>query len=177
MIMKKTLTLIYGISLALCVSSSAWAADTGRSGQLPSIDMKFVNNAMEGGRTEVQLGQMASEKATSPMVREFGQRMAVDHQKGNEELNRILTEKGITIPASTTKTTRMSDRLQNLNGADFDRAYMKDAVKDHKKDLAEFKNEAANGRDPEIRTFAAQTVPVLEEHLQMAQQAQANLPK
>ena len=175
--MKNTLTLVYGLSLTLLLSGSAWASDTGRTGQLPSIDMKFVQDAAQGGQTEVQLGQMASEKATSPAVRDFGTRMAQDHQKANDELNRILTEKGITVPTSTAKTTRMSDRLQNLNGADFDRAYMKDAVKDHKKDLAEFKNEAANGRDPEIRTFAAQTVPVLEEHLKMAQETQAGLTK
>lgn len=175
--MKTLLALFYSISLTLVLSGSAWASDTGRTGQLPSIDMKFVKNAVDDGRTEAQLGQMASEKATSPMVREFGQRMAMDHQQANVELNRILTEKGITVPTSTAKTTRMSDRLQNMNGADFDRAYMKDAVKDHKKALAEFKNEAANGRDPEIRDFAAQTVPVLEEHLHMAQQTEANLPK
>ncbi len=175
--MKKTLTLICGISLALCLSSSVRASDTGRSGQLPSIDMKFVNNATEGGRTEVQLGQMASEKAADPTVRDFGQRMVLDHQKANDELNRILTEKGITISPATAKSTRMSDRMQNMNGADFDRAYMHDMVKDHKNDLANFKNEAANGRDPEIRSFAAQSVPMLEEHLQMAEHTQANLPK
>jgi len=175
--MKKLLTLVYGLSFTLLLSGSAWASDTARTGQLPSIDMKFAQDAVQGGRNEVQLGQIAAEKATDPAVREFGQRMVNDHQKANDELNRILTEKGITIPTSTAKSTRSSGRLEDMNGADFDRAYMRDAVKDQRKDLAEFKNEAANGRDPEIRDFAARTVPVLERHLQMARQTGANLPK
>ena len=107
------------------------------------------------------------------MVRDLGTRMTQDHQRANEQLNRILTQKGITEPASTEKTTKMIDRLQNLNGADFDRAYTKDMVKDHEVDIASFKNEAANGKDSDIRSWAAQELPVLEEHLQMAQKAES----
>jgi putative membrane protein len=50
-------------------------------------------------------------------------------------------------------------------------------VRDQQKDIAEFKDEAANGRDPEIRTWAAQNVPLMEKHLQMAEQTQSNLTK
>src|SRR5215469_15914146 len=106
MLMKNTCALIYGLSLTLLLSGSAWASDTGRTGQLPSIDMKFVKNAIEGGQTEVQLGQLASEKATSPAVRDYAARMAAEHQRSNDDLNRILTEKGITVAASPAKVTR-----------------------------------------------------------------------
>jgi putative membrane protein len=54
---------------------------------------------------------------------------------------------------------------------------MQNMISDHKKDLAEFKKEAAEGKDPEIRAWAAQTVPTLEQHLQKAEQTDANLPK
>jgi putative membrane protein len=174
--MKNTLTLICGMSAALLTAGSAGAADGTRTGQLPSPDDKFVQDAVAGGKTEVQLGQMASQKATMPMVREYGTRMAQDHSKANEELNRILTEQGITEPGATEKTTRSTGRLENMNGPDFDRAYMNAMMKDHKNDIAEFKKEAANGRDPEIRDYAARTLPVLEEHLRMAKQVQANMP-
>ena len=60
---------------------------------------------------------------------------------------------------------------------DFDRSYMRETVKDHKKDIAEFKKEAANGKDPEIRDWAAQTLPALEEHLKMAEQTESTLGK
>ena len=161
--------------MALFFSGPAWAG-TGeeRSGQIPNPDEKFIENAVAGGRTEVQLGQLAADKATDPAVRDFGTRMVQDHQKANDELTRILSEKGITEPVPTEETTRMSN-LQNLSGADFDRTYMQDAIADHKEDIASFKNEADNGKDPEIRAWAAQTVPTLEEHLQMAEKAESAL--
>jgi putative membrane protein len=172
--MKNTLTFIYGITAALLLSGPAAQADPARTGQLPAPDNKFVLDAVNGGRAEVQQGQMASQKATQPAVRQFGMRMAQDHSKANDQLNRILTEQGITEP---TKTTRSTGGTESANGPDFDRAYMRDMIQDHKNDIAAFKKEAAEGRDPEIRNWAAQTLPVLEDHLRMAEQTQSNLPK
>lgn len=173
--MKNTLTIIYGVSLALALSGPAWGADGERSGQLPNPDKQFVEDAAAGGNAEVQLGQMASQKATDPAVRDFAAKMAQDHQKMDAQLTRLLAGKGITEPESTSETSSMSDQLQSQSGADFDRAYMKDMVKDHKKDLASFQNEAANGKDPEIRAWAAENVPVLEQHQQMAEKIESNL--
>jgi len=174
--MKNTLTLVCGISTALFISGSAWADGT-RTGQLPAPDDKFVQDAVAGGRMEVQMGQMASQKAASPAVRKFGERMVQDHSKADDQLNRILTEQGITAPTAMAKTTRSTGKLDSMNGPDFDQAYMNDMVKDHEKDIAEFKKEAAEGRDPEIKDFAARTLPILEEHLHVAEQTQSNLPK
>lgn len=173
--MKHTLTFIYGVSAVLLLSGTAWGADGERSGQVPNPDKAFIENAVAGGRAEVQMGHMASQKATDPAVRDFATQMTQDHQKANDQLTRILADKGITEPESTTETANMSDQLQNQSGADFDRAYMRDMVQDHQKDIAEFKNEAANGKDPEIRAWAAQTLPVLEEHLQLAEKTESNL--
>jgi putative membrane protein len=174
--MKKTLPLICGAALALLASGSVWADGT-RTGQLPAPDNKFVQDAVAGGRTEVQLGQLASQKAANPAVREFGMRMEQDHSRANQQLTRILTQQGITEPTAMGKTTRSTGRLESLNGPEFDRAYMRAMVKDHKNDIAEFQKEAANGRDPGIRDWAAQSLPLLKEHLHMAEQTEANLPK
>ena len=173
--MKNTLTIIYGISMALAFSGPAWGADGERSGQIPNPDKKFIEDAAAGGKAEVQMGQLGEQKATDPAVRDFATKMTEDHQKANEQLTRLLADKGITEPESTAETTHMSDQLQNESGADFDRAYMKDMVEDHKKDIASFKNEAAHGQDPEIRAWAAENVPVMEEHLQMAEKIESNL--
>jgi putative membrane protein len=176
-LMKNQLILICGITSTLFLSGSAWAADEARSGQLAAPDKKFVDDAVAAGRNDVQLGQMASKKAVNPNVRDFGTRMAQDHSKSNEQLARILTEKGITEAPTMAKTTRSSGQLQAASGPDFDRTYLNATVRDQQKDIAEFKDEAANGRDPEIRTWAAQNVPLMEKHLQMAEQTQSNLTK
>lgn len=175
--MKNTRTFIYGISMALLLSgsSSAWAA-AARS-ELPSPDKKFVEHAMEGGRAEIQLGQVAADKATSPEVREFGTRMVQDHSTANEQLTKILAQQGYTEPAPTEKSAKMAEKFERMNATDFDRAYMHDMVKDHKKDIAEFKKEAADGQDVQIKEWAAHTLPTLEKHLHLAQQTQSSLPK
>lgn len=174
--MKKTLTFVYGISLALFAFGAAGGQGT-RTGQLPAPDEKFVQDAVAGGKTEVQLGNIAAERGANPEVRSFGRRMSRDHAGLNDQLNRILTEQGITEPGATEKTTRSSGALEGVSGPDFDRAYMSDMVNDHKNDITEFKKEAAEGRDPEIRTWAAQTLPALEDHLKMAEQTESNVSK
>ncbi|HXC36947.1 MAG TPA: DUF4142 domain-containing protein [Candidatus Acidoferrales bacterium] len=175
--MKNTFTLICGISLTLVMSGSARAGQGTRAGQLPAPDDKFVQDAVAGGKTEVQLGQMAGQKATSPAVRDFGTQMARDHSGLNVQLERILTEQGISEPGGKEKSTWSTGSLQGVSGPDFDRAYMQDMVNDHKNDIGEFKKEAAEGRDPAIRSWAAQSLPVLEQHLQKAEQTQSSLSK
>jgi putative membrane protein len=65
------------------------------------------------------------------------------------------------------------DKMQKLSGAQFDRAYMDDMVADHKQDVAEFKKEASSGKDSEVKSFAAKTLPTLEDHLKMAESTDA----
>lgn len=67
------------------------------------------------------------------------------------------------------------DRLSKLNGAAFDREYMSDMVKDHRADVAEFEKEANTARDPDVKAFAAKTLPTLQEHLRLAEATQNGL--
>jgi putative membrane protein len=66
-------------------------------------------------------------------------------------------------------------RLEKLNGAEFDRAYMQDMVRDHQEDVAEFKKESENGGDQDLKGFAAKTLPTLQQHLQMAQDTEGKV--
>jgi putative membrane protein len=61
------------------------------------------------------------------------------------------------------------DQLSKLSGATFDQAYARAMVKDHENDIAEFKHEAANGKNQDVKNFASDTLPTLEEHFRLAQ--------
>lgn len=125
---------------------------------------------------EVQLGQLATQRAVSPDVKAFGQQMVDDHAKANEEFKGIASRKGVTLPSSLdAKDQATYDRLSKLDGAAFDRAYMADMVRDHRADIAEFEREAGHGSDPDIKGFASRTLPILKHHLQMAESAQAKV--
>ena len=132
-------------------------------------DKKFVKDAALGGMAEVELGKLATQKAASEAVKQFGQKMVDDHTKANDQLKEVASKENITIPDSLdSKHQSRIEKLSKLSGPDFDKAYIKDQVKDHKQDVSEFKNEANAGSDPNVKQFASNTLPILEQHLTMA---------
>jgi putative membrane protein len=146
--------------------------------RLTAPDAAFATKAAQGGMAEVQLGKLATEKASSPDVKAFGQQMVDDHSKANDEFKSIASSKGVTLPSSLdAKDQATYDRLSKLSGAAFDRAYMADMVRDHRADIAEFDREAGHGSDPDIKNFASRTLPTLKNHLKMAESVQAKVGK
>jgi putative membrane protein len=139
---------------------------------LLAADEAFVMKAAKGGMAEVELGKLASQKASADNVKQFGQRMVDDHSKANDELKSLAASKKITLPAEMgAEEKALHDRLSKLSGAAFDRAYMKAMVADHVKDVNEFKMESKSGKDPDVKAWAGKTLPTLEDHLKMAREA------
>ena len=145
--------------------------DTTSANTKSSADENFAKKAAEGGMAEVKLGQLAEEKGSSPAVKNFGRRMVQDHSKANNELKDATSKENIPLPNEMDKSDQATyDRLSKLSGDAFDRAYARDMVKDHSKDVSEFQKEAKNGKDESIKNFAAQTLPTLQNHLDQARQ-------
>jgi putative membrane protein len=139
-------------------------------------DQHFVMEAYEGGMAEVALGQLATEKASNPKVKEFGERMVTDHGKANDELKTLAASKHITLPTKlSAKDQATKDRLSKLSGSAFDHAYVNDMVKDHQADAAAFHKTATTAQDPDIKAWATKTGSVVDEHLEMAQDIQKEL--
>lgn len=128
-------------------------------------DEDFIQDAVSGGLMEVELGRYAQQNAQNPRVRNFGAMMVRDHSKANEELKALLTQKNITVPATMDDKhhDKMTD-IQKKTGADFDKDYISEMVDDHDKDVDRFKKFAENGTDPELKSFAAKTLPILLMH-------------
>jgi putative membrane protein len=140
------------------------------NGGVMSSDIKFMDKAAQGGMAEVELGQLAEQNGQSAEVKAFGKRMVDDHSKANDQLKHLAAQKGISLPTSLdAKDQAVKDKLSKLQGAAFDKAYMKDMVADHKQDVAEFKHESIAAHDSDLKTWAGQTLPTLESHLQEAQ--------
>src|SRR5947199_6279406 len=110
-----------------------------RSAGTTVSDKTFVKKAAEGGLAEVELVQLATQKASSDDVKKFGQRMVDDHGKANDQLKQIASSKGVDLPSEPSpKNKATKDRLSKLSGQQFDKAYMTDMLQDHKKDVAAF---------------------------------------
>jgi len=132
---------------------------------------KFAAKAAQGGLTEVQLGQLAMKNGADPAVKEFGQRMVADHSRANNELKAIASQQSIQLPAEVSAEQKsMIDKLSKLSGAEFDKEYMDDMVKDHEEDVADFKTQSQDGNTAEIKAFAGKALPTLQSHLEMARE-------
>jgi putative membrane protein len=134
-----------------------------------AADEAFVMKVAKGGLAEVELGKLAADKGSNDAVKKFGQRMVDDHSKANDELAALAKTKNITLSAEIGPEEKaLRDRLIKLSGPAFDQAYIKAMVSDHVKDVAEFRTESRTGKDPEVKAWAAKTLPTLEEHLRLA---------
>jgi putative membrane protein len=153
-------------------------AQTQSANRLAKPDSDWAMKAAQGGMAEVKLGQLAAEKGTNQSVKDFGQTMVTDHTKANNELMRIAGTKGITLPSSLdSKDQSTYDKLSKLSGAEFDREYISDMIKDHKTDISEFEKESKSGGDADLKNFATTTLPTLKHHLEMAESAQTAVKK
>jgi putative membrane protein len=152
---------------AISLIGAVRAADTtptGGGSSLSEKDKTFMKKAAKGGTMEVAMGQVAEQKAQSEDVKSFGKRMVADHGKANDELKSIASKKGFQLPTKEHTVKWTSDK-----------AYMDAMVKDHEKDLAEFKEEASNGSDPDVKKFADDTAKMVQEHLDLAKETQGKL--
>lgn len=159
-------------------SNSTRSIDTVSKGSmLPAINFRdqqdeendFVKEAANGGLLEVELGRYAEQNAENPRVKKFGEMMVRDHSKVNDQLKSLASGKNISLPEEL--DSKHKDTLEDLRkekGADFDKAYMKNMVEDHEKDIKEFQKIAEDGKDAEIKSFAAKTLPTLQMHLDSA---------
>ncbi len=163
--------LVFGMTFVAQAQNDNSKMSSSSKASLDPADKSFMEKAAQGGKAEVELGQLAVQKGQSDDVKKFGQRMVDDHTKANQELQSIASQKGVTLPDKLdAKDQATKDRLSKLSGEQFDAAYINDMVRDHRKDVAEFQHESKAAKDPDLKKFVQKTTPTLEDHLKQAQQ-------
>lgn len=195
--MKHVTALAAAISACLLTGSMAMAQETGTTPQTDEATStrtadasgmrrskldtaEFVKKAGAGGAAEVEIGKLAAEKATSPEVKAFAQRMVTDHTKANKELMAAAQAKNLEVPTEPGMMEKgMMEKLEyEKAGPKFDHAYMKHMVSDHKKDIELFEQASTDQNvDPEFRALAKKTLPTLQSHLRQAQEIEQSLAK
>lgn len=148
------------------------AHSSGNAGPRPSVnDELFAKKAAQGAIAEVKMGQLAADKGISDAVKRFGRRMVEDHTRSAEVLKEVAQKEGINAPTEMdAKQRALFDELSKLSGAEFDKTYARDMVKDHQEDIADFTSEASGGQKSAMRSFASETLPSLKEHLKLARE-------
>ncbi len=167
------------IAIAQTAAPTTPAAGAGVSGPTegaqvrPSAqDVQFVKQAAAGGIAEVQAGQLAASKAKNTGVQQFAHRMITDHTKVNDQLMSIAQSLGLTgVPTRPDPTDASAmAKLRRESGSRFERDYIRNQVAAHQRTIKLFQTEAQSGTNPELKHFAQQTLPTLQDHLSMAEQ-------
>ncbi|HMN84319.1 MAG TPA: DUF4142 domain-containing protein [Burkholderiaceae bacterium] len=134
-------------------------------------DKSFVHKAAIGSLAEVEMGRIAQQQAASDDVKTFAGRMIDEHTRTGEQLAQLATTAGAPMPTELDRGARDDvQKLSRLSGEQFDKAYLKRMVSEHKKTIAMFEKQARSGKDPNLKAFAEQTLPILRSHREMALQ-------
>lgn len=175
--MSLTFKAHFACMFMLMMTASAWAqsgtsrstsAMTGTSTHTQR-DVRFAMAASAGGRTEILAARLAEKQGQSQAVKSFASTMLHDHGKANDQLKTIAQKDGYTLSRTPTQAQEAElAKLRPLHGKRFDKAYAVMMVKDHREDVALFHSEATSGSNGDLKAFAAQTLPVLQHHLEMA---------
>ncbi|HEY9668764.1 MAG TPA: DUF4142 domain-containing protein [Coleofasciculaceae cyanobacterium] len=151
-------------------------ATPSNSTQLSDFDRAFVTQAAQSNLAEVELSQVALKQASSDQVRQYAQHMIDEHTKANARLMQLLKQNGITLvrPQLDAKHQAIRAQLVQLTGQQFDQQYMDVMREDHVVTVALFQQAAQKLQHPDLRAFAKNTLPNLQNHLQMAQAMTGN---
>jgi putative membrane protein len=165
--MKKIGILLVALVFVIGWSSLLFAQEKAEKKDIP--DRGFMMSAARDGIFHVEAGKLAVQRGSSEGVKKFGQHAIEHHTQINDELTQLASKKGVTLPKKMSKKEQEAlAKIAKLSGPDFDKAYLEMEIKDHSKDLSAFQKEAKDGKDPDVKAWAAKTVAAIEEHLKMA---------
>ncbi|MDW6021058.1 DUF4142 domain-containing protein [Mesorhizobium sp. BAC0120] len=144
--------------------------------QTNNTDRLFAQLLAAGGMAEVDLGKLAADKTDHDGVKNFANRMVQDHSKANDLLKSIAEKSKIPLPGELDADhQKMRADLEKLNGTEFDLAYLSGQIVDHQKTVQLLSWQIGSGQDAELQHFAADQLPIVLDHLQMALTLRAEL--
>ena len=144
--------------------------------KMDNADQAAMKQLAQASLAEIKAGQMGVKKATHPDVKKFSQKMADDHQIMLNELKSLAKAKDVALPQDPNARDFVEmKKLEHVGGADFDKRYMDEMVKDHEKELQAAKNIAAKAKDAQFKSAVEHASAKIQEHLQLAKSVQGKL--
>jgi putative membrane protein len=135
------------------------------------LDSDFMIKAASCNNAEIQIAKLAGRRSDSAAVKEFAERIVTDHQHAFDKLAELFKNRKVGVTAGLEKSTKDElARLGELRGTEFDRAFLKHMVDEHKKAIAVFENQVKNGKDAAVTDHAKTMLPDLQKHLKRAEE-------
>jgi putative membrane protein len=166
----------WACAIALATTLGAVSGTAGQIKDKTPLDKDFLVKAMTAGHAEVQYSELAEKRAASDKVKAFARQVVKDHKDLGDSLARAAADLKLAIVAGTEKETKDEvNRLSNLQGAAFDKAYMQRTIDDHESAIQMFEAQAKSGKDAKLNDFAKGALPKMREHLKEAKMIAGDL--
>src|SRR3954468_9106882 len=137
--------------------------------QLNTSDRTFVHQLAIGNMAEIELGKLGQRAAGEP-IKNFAQTMVTDHQEAGRRLADLANAASLQLPSGLDDEHRaLREHLEQVSGTAFDVAYAQAQLQDHQRTLQLLEYEIGSGQDEALRSFAAESLPQIRKHLEMAQ--------
>jgi putative membrane protein len=152
----------------------AQSTDTTKAAKADSVqaDARFIREVAADNQLEVQLGQLAQQKAASPAVKQFAERMATEHTRLGKQWTDMATKYGLTINQNLGPSHKQKvSKLENASAGTFDRQYMTLMLQNHVADIKYFQKEGQAVKSEPVKKLVAYTLPILQDHLRSARNA------
>ena len=166
--MTKTQATLAALGALLTFSASAFAQDS--TTPITSTDRQFLMQDAQGSVSDYANGAAAVNRAQSPAVRQLGIWIMEDHNRLNIALFSLAQTKGVDLPL--TATAQDQSDLTSLiakQGADFDRAWLQQAIKTNKQDVSDAQKELNTTTDPEVKPLVKAYLATEYSHMIAAQ--------
>jgi putative membrane protein len=158
------------LATAPCFAQGAQAPSEQQKRSLSQGDKQFLDQVAQDNQAEVALSLLAEKRAQAPAVKAFARLMANDHVALESQLAAVINNENVEVPVGIgSEAQQAMSRLETLRGTNFDREFMKSQIEDHSRDVARFMRQHATIQNDRIRQFAGEAIPVLQQHLALAQ--------
>lgn len=139
--------------------------------QMVMLDQQFMRMAAHSDQFEIRSSQLALQRSSSPEVQQYAQRMIQEHTLSTQRLTQLAAERNVMLPTAPNEFQQaVIDRLAQVSDVEFDRAYMEAQANGHMQTVGLYRTQVGQGQDAEVRQFAAQGLPAVEDHYVMASQ-------
>ena len=164
-------SLVSLFAVAALIATPAFAQLMKKSDQkIDNADAAAMKQLAQANLNEIEGGKTAASKAQSPDVKKFAQKMVDDHTQMLNDLKTLAQQKGVALPESASiRDMAQMKLMERSSGAEFDKKYMDEMVKDHQKDLKDVQDLASKTKDAEFKAAVQKASTKISEHLQMAQ--------
>jgi putative membrane protein len=145
------------------------------SAKLSDSEKQLLQNIADADKAEIEMGQLAQSNGSSQKVKDFGQKLVDDHTQNNQQLQQLAQQKGVQLSVQEKPAEQSTkSKLENVKGAQFDKAFMQHEKDDHAKLLSQLKQQQDQIQDPDLKSFVGQTISAVQQHLDAAEGSKAS---